>query len=499
MSNIYIQEPPCHGKVCLETSVGEIEIELWPREAPKACRNFVQLCMENYYNKTKFHRVVKDFIVQGGDPTGTGEGGESIYEGGKPFKDEFHTRLRFVRRGLVAMANAGKDDNSSQFFFTMGPTQELQSKHTLFGKVVGDTIFNMMKLQDVEVDPDDRPVHPHKILRTKVLVNPFPDIEPRVSIQSLTDDLDEEGKKNKKKPKSKMKATKDFKLLSFGDEAEDEEETLETVQKSFASKAKSSHDLLDDPKLLKTVGMEDADDVDPGLDGDEKMEEEEPKERQLNVDSVRDKLKKPKDLKKDFLEKSETTKQASNKRKIAQEVSDEEVDDEAAKQKKRKEEIRREIRALKKEMMADRHGDKITAVAANEEAKSRIIKLTEEEKANDMLMAFHAEQDKYASKSKHPKKGSSREAATMAILNKFKSKLSDAKLSDAVKDIDSDDDDDDEVEGSGWMANTLKFESDAPVMAKDANNKTDDWFDIYDPRNPMNKRRREADAKNKKH
>ena len=65
MSNIYIQEPPTQGKVLLETTVGDIEIELWSRECPKACRNFIQLCMENYYNKTKFHRVVKDFIVQG--------------------------------------------------------------------------------------------------------------------------------------------------------------------------------------------------------------------------------------------------------------------------------------------------------------------------------------------------------------------------------------------------------------------------------------------------
>ena len=106
---------------------------------------------------------MKFFIFLGGDPSGTGQGGESIY--GAPFKDEFHTRLRFVRRGLVAMANAGKDDNGSQFFFTMAPTQELQNKHTLFGKVVGDTIYNFIKLQDVEVGPDDRPHHPHKIIR----------------------------------------------------------------------------------------------------------------------------------------------------------------------------------------------------------------------------------------------------------------------------------------------------------------------------------------------
>ena len=111
--------------------------------------------MENYYDATIFHRLVPGFIVQGGDPTGTGMGGESIY--GKPFKDEFHSRvcwvhnldhlqaflknalfyfqLRFTHRGLVAMANAGKDDNGSQFFITLGPTNDLNKKHTIFGKV----------------------------------------------------------------------------------------------------------------------------------------------------------------------------------------------------------------------------------------------------------------------------------------------------------------------------------------------------------------------------
>lgn len=74
MSSIYILEPMTGGKVVLKTTVGDMDIELWPKEAPKACRNFVQLCMEGYYDNTIFHRVVKDFIVQGGDPTGTGEG-----------------------------------------------------------------------------------------------------------------------------------------------------------------------------------------------------------------------------------------------------------------------------------------------------------------------------------------------------------------------------------------------------------------------------------------
>uniref|UniRef100_A0A2S2NC78 Peptidyl-prolyl cis-trans isomerase n=2 Tax=Aphidini TaxID=33387 RepID=A0A2S2NC78_SCHGA len=182
MSNIYIQEPPTSGKVVLKTSFGDIEIELWSREAPKACRNFVQLCIEGYYDGVLFHRIVKGFIAQGGDPTGTGAGGESIY--GHPFKDEIHSRLRFNRRGLVAMANAGKDDNGSQFFFTLGSTPELQSKHTIFGKVAGDTIFNLTKLNETLVDTEDKPVYDQKILKTIVLNNPFPDIVPRVEKKS---------------------------------------------------------------------------------------------------------------------------------------------------------------------------------------------------------------------------------------------------------------------------------------------------------------------------
>lgn len=161
----------------LKTTVGDIDIELWAKETPNTCRNFIQLCMEGYYNNTIFHRVVKDFIVQGGDPLGDGTGGESIYEG--PFKDEFHQRLKFTRRGLVAMANAGKDDNGSQFFFTLGPTPELQNKHTIFGKIVGDTIFNMLKLTEGLIE-DERPVYPHKIIKTEVLNNPFDDIIPRI-------------------------------------------------------------------------------------------------------------------------------------------------------------------------------------------------------------------------------------------------------------------------------------------------------------------------------
>lgn len=152
--------------------------------------------MEGYYNGTIFHRLVKEFIVQGGDPTGTGEGGESIY--GETFKDEFHSRLRFTRRGLLGSANAGKNDNGSQFFFTLGATPELQNKHTLFGKVTGDTLFNMLKLEEGEIEDGERPVYIQKVLRTEILHNPFDDIVPRVIVE----------KKEKKAKKKKEKGVK---------------------------------------------------------------------------------------------------------------------------------------------------------------------------------------------------------------------------------------------------------------------------------------------------
>uniref|UniRef100_A0A158PB99 Triosephosphate isomerase n=1 Tax=Angiostrongylus cantonensis TaxID=6313 RepID=A0A158PB99_ANGCA len=177
MSTQYINEPVTSGKVVLHTTAGDIEIELWTKECPLACKNFIQLCMEKYYNGTMFHRLVKDYIIQGGDPTGTGHGGESIY--GKPFKDEFHQRLRFNRRGLVGMANAGKDDNGSQFFFTVGNNvRELDRRHTLFGKIVGNTIFNMLKMTECDIDDNERPKTIHKIINVDILTNPFRDIKP---------------------------------------------------------------------------------------------------------------------------------------------------------------------------------------------------------------------------------------------------------------------------------------------------------------------------------
>lgn len=216
MSNVYIQEPPTTGKVLLVTSMGDIDIELWCKETPLACRNFIQLCLEGYYNQTIFHRIVKGFCIQGGDPTGTGSGGESIY--GATFKDEFHQRLKFNRRGLVAMANGGPHDNGSQFFITLDKTDELNKKHTLFGKVTGTTIFNVTAMGELPIDAKERPDDPPRILRVDVLNPYFDDIIPREIAKPMA------GEEAVKKRERAVKAVKNFKLMSFGEDEEDADE-----------------------------------------------------------------------------------------------------------------------------------------------------------------------------------------------------------------------------------------------------------------------------------
>lgn len=140
------------------------------------CKNFIQLCMEGYYNDLIFHRLIKGFLIQCGDPTNTGMGGESIY--GKTFKDEFNLRLKYTCRGLVGMASQPglKDSNTSQFFITFDAAESLYKKHTLFGRVVGDTIYNLMAMEKIDTDLEDRPLVPPRILSTQVLKNPFSDI-----------------------------------------------------------------------------------------------------------------------------------------------------------------------------------------------------------------------------------------------------------------------------------------------------------------------------------
>lgn len=215
MSTLYNLEPQPTAKVLLNTTAGDLVMELFAKQTPLASRNFLQHCLDGYYDNTIFHRLVPGFIIQGGDPSGMGTGGVSAVNNGAPFEDEFHSRLKFNRRGLLGMANSGEpNDNTSQFFFTLDQTPELQNKNTMFGRIEGDTIYNLMKMAEADLaeDGSDRPLYPTRVISTEILVNPFEDMIKRMHTATRT--------KEEKVVKKKRKAGKN--LLSFGADEGDE-------------------------------------------------------------------------------------------------------------------------------------------------------------------------------------------------------------------------------------------------------------------------------------
>jgi cyclophilin family peptidyl-prolyl cis-trans isomerase len=149
----------------LHTSEGAIELELYPNEAPKTVENFVKLARDGFYDGVIFHRVIPDFMIQGGDPTGTGTGGP-----GYEFEDELNEHR--VVRGALAMANAGPNTNGSQFFIvTAEATPWLDGKHTVFGKVTsGMDVVD--RICEAERDENDRPASPVAIERVELPEGP---------------------------------------------------------------------------------------------------------------------------------------------------------------------------------------------------------------------------------------------------------------------------------------------------------------------------------------
>ncbi|KAJ9122367.1 hypothetical protein QFC22_001789 [Naganishia vaughanmartiniae] len=272
MSNLYMTEPATTGKVIVETTLGEIEASALSSATAKDCpthqassipidRAMVQRSTQGmpqlsssdygswypkgYYDGLIFHRVVPGFIAQTGDPSGTGMGGESYY--GEPFENETHSRLKFNRRGLVAFANNGdKRSNTSQWFITLDRTDELQNKHTLFGKVVGPTIYNVLKLGELELDKQERPLYPPKITQIRIVENPFDDIVPRITAaeRKAQHEARLESQRETERRETRKKAKKNTGLLSFGEEAE----TQEAAEAAAAKRKKISRPDLVDPE-----------------------------------------------------------------------------------------------------------------------------------------------------------------------------------------------------------------------------------------------------------
>jgi peptidylprolyl isomerase len=148
--------------VVLETNQGVIEVKLMPDVAPKACENFSKLAQKGYYNGIIFHRVIKGFMIQGGDPTGTGTGGQSVW--GEPFEDEVTPNVKFDKPGILAMANAGPQTNGSQFFITTVPTPWLNMRHTIFGEVISGYDV-VQKIENTPTGSADKPISEQKIIK----------------------------------------------------------------------------------------------------------------------------------------------------------------------------------------------------------------------------------------------------------------------------------------------------------------------------------------------
>jgi len=147
----------------IETNLGTMEIELFNDKAPRTVSNFVDLIEKGFYDGVIFHRIISGFMIQGGDPTGTGRGGP-----GYTIDDEFHPDLKHDSKGILSMANAGPNTGGSQFFITLAPTPHLDNRHAVFGKLIsGEDVLD--KIGAVETGPNDKPINEVKMIKVTII------------------------------------------------------------------------------------------------------------------------------------------------------------------------------------------------------------------------------------------------------------------------------------------------------------------------------------------
>ncbi|XP_034192700.1 RING-type E3 ubiquitin-protein ligase PPIL2 [Osmia lignaria lignaria] len=201
------------GYVRFLTNFGALNLELHCDLVSKTCENFIKLCQRGYYNGTKFHRSIRNFMIQGGDPTNTGNGGTSIW--GKTFEDEFKPNLVHQGRGILSMANSGPNTNGSQFFITFRSCRHLDRKHTVFGKIVGG-LETLNAIEKVEVDNKDRPIEDIVVQKAQVFVDPFQEADEQLIAEreAEAERLAQESARNKSDDKRGKK--EDLKVYRSG-------------------------------------------------------------------------------------------------------------------------------------------------------------------------------------------------------------------------------------------------------------------------------------------
>ncbi|KAL8584776.1 hypothetical protein ACOMHN_035695 [Nucella lapillus] len=194
------------GYVRLMTSKGALNVELHCDMVPRTCENFIKLCARGYYDDTTFHRSIRNFMIQGGDPTATGKGGESAW--GEAFKDELKPNLVHAGRGVLSMANSGPNTNKSQFFFTYRSARHLDGKHAVFGRLVGG-LETLDAMEKVEVDKKDKPKEEMKIESCTIFVNPYEEADKQLAKEreeEIAQQKAEEEAAKRKKRESKADA-----------------------------------------------------------------------------------------------------------------------------------------------------------------------------------------------------------------------------------------------------------------------------------------------------
>lgn len=239
-------EPLTTAKVVLKTTKGNLEIELWAKEIPKTSKIFIQNCIDKKYIGQCFNRISKDFLIQSDSNQGSNSEDNKL---------EKFPRLKFNRRGLLG---ASSGTNGDSFFITYKETPQLNSTHTMFGKIVGDTHYTVVSIHDGELKRDlESPVYPVEIVDCEVIIPYFTDLKEK-EVEMDVEEVIESKKPKKEKKKNKIKLSLNL---------EDDDEIVDVISKKIPKKAEAEQKVIED--------VEEA--VEKGKEGVEEEEEEDMK------------------------------------------------------------------------------------------------------------------------------------------------------------------------------------------------------------------------------